>query len=73
MNKNTVPGEKRSPFVTSGVRLGTAALTTRGMREAEMDLVAGLIARALAAPDDDAALGAIKKDVERLCEKFPLY
>jgi glycine/serine hydroxymethyltransferase len=43
------------------------------MGEAEMDLIAGLIARALASPDDDAALGTIKKEVERLCEKFPLY
>jgi glycine hydroxymethyltransferase len=73
VNKNAIPFDKNPPMVASGIRVGTPAATTRGMREAEMDLIAGLIARALATPDDDAALGAIKKDVERLCEKFPLY
>ena len=73
VNKNAIPFDKNPPMVASGIRVGTPAATTRGMREPEMELVAGLIARALAAPDDDGALGAIKKDVERLCEQFPLY
>ena len=60
-------------MVASGIRVGTPAATTRGMGESEMDLVAGFITRALASPDDDAALGTIKKEVERLCEQFPLY
>jgi glycine hydroxymethyltransferase len=60
-------------MVASGIRVGTPAATTRGMRETEMDLIAALIARALKTPDDDAALGSIKKDVEKLCEEFPLY
>jgi glycine hydroxymethyltransferase len=73
VNKNAIPFDKNPPMVASGIRVGTPAATTRGMREAEMDVVAGLIARALASPDDDAALGAIKRDVEKLCERFPLY
>jgi glycine hydroxymethyltransferase len=73
VNKNAIPFDKNPPMVASGIRVGTPAATTRGMGEPEMDLVAGLIARALAFPDDDAALGTIKKEVEKLCERFPLY
>jgi len=73
VNKNAIPFDKNPPMVASGIRVGTPATTTRGMREPEMELIAGLIARALAAPDDDAALGTIKKEVEKLCEEFPLY
>jgi glycine hydroxymethyltransferase len=73
VNKNAIPFDKNPPMVASGIRVGTPAATTRGMRETEMELVAGLIARALAAPDDDRALAGIKKDVEKLCESFPLY
>ena len=73
VNKNAIPFDKNPPMVASGIRVGTPAATTRGMGEPEMDLVAGLIARALASPDDDAALGTIKKEVECLCEQFPLY
>ena len=72
VNKNAIPFDKNPPMVASGVRVGTPAATTRGMREPEMDLVADLIARALAATEDDRALAAIKGDVGRLCEKFPL-
>ncbi len=60
-------------MVTSGVRIGTPAVTTRGMREAEMDQIAGFIARALERPGDVDELDAIRVDVEALCRKFPLY
>jgi glycine hydroxymethyltransferase len=73
VNKNAIPFDKNPPMVASGIRVGTPAATTRGMGEPEMDLVADLSARALASPDDEAALGTIKKEVERLCENFPLY
>ena len=61
------------PMVASGIRIGTPAVTTRGMREPEMELVGELIARALKTPDDDRALGTIRAEVEALCRKFPLY
>jgi glycine hydroxymethyltransferase len=73
VNKNAIPFDKNPPMVASGIRVGTPAITTRGMREPEMDLVGELIARALKTPDDDAALGAVKAEVETLCRKFPLY
>jgi glycine hydroxymethyltransferase len=60
-------------MVASGIRVGTPAVTTRGMREAEMELIGELIARALKTPDDDRALTMVRADVERLCRKFPLY
>ncbi len=70
-NKNTVPNEKRSPFVTSGVRLGTAAVTTRGLGVAEMDKIAEFITLAL--NDFDAKSEEIRAGVEEICERFPLY
>ena len=70
-NKNTVPNEKRSPFVTSGVRLGTAAVTTRGMGVEEMDKIAEYITLAL--NDFEGSVDKIKAGVEDICEKFPLY
>jgi glycine hydroxymethyltransferase len=73
VNKNAIPFDKNPPMVASGVRIGTPAVTSRGMREAEMDLIGELIARALRAPDDEQALGMIKVEVEKLCRKFPLY
>jgi len=73
VNKNAIPFDKNPPMVASGIRIGTPAATTRGMGEAEMDAIADFIARALATPDDDAALATIKKEVEKLCEQFPLY
>ena len=72
-NKNTVPFETRSPFVTSGIRLGTPATTTRGLKEAEMELVAGWIERAIANMDNDSVLEEIRVQVKELCVKFPLY
>ena len=73
VNKNAIPFDQNPPMVASGVRLGTPAVTTRGMGEAQMDEIAGFIARALASPDDAGALTIIKKEVEQLCRKFPLY
>jgi glycine hydroxymethyltransferase len=72
-NRNTVPFDPRSPFVTSGVRIGTPAVTTRGMKEGEMRKIASFIARSLAAPDDAASLAAVAGDVEALCRRFPIY
>lgn len=72
-NKNTVPGEKRSPFVTSGVRIGTAALTTRGMGAAEMQKVGNMIADVLEAPDSESVAGQVQRSVRELAEAFPLY
>jgi len=73
VNKNGVPFDPRPPFVTSGIRLGTPAVTTRGMKEAEMETVADLIARGLQAVGDEAALARLAADVRALCERFPLY
>ena len=73
VNKNAIPFDQNPPMVASGVRLGTPAVTTRGMGEAQMDEIAGFIARALASPEDAGALTMIKKEVEQLCRKFPLY
>ena len=73
VNKNTVPNEKRSPFVTSGVRIGTPALTTRGMKEGEMKLIAGWIAQAMSHAHDEAALSKIHSTVRELCQSFPIY
>jgi glycine hydroxymethyltransferase len=73
VNKNTVPRETQSPFVTSGVRIGTAAVTTRGMRENEMGRIAELIDAALRAPEDVDAAHRIRGEVRELTSGFPLY
>jgi glycine hydroxymethyltransferase len=73
LNKNTVPDDPRSPFVTSGVRIGTPSVTTQGMTEAEMPVIASLIAEALRHRDDAAAVAAVKSKVATLCAKFPVY
>ena len=73
VNKNTVPNEKRSPFVTSGLRIGTPALTTRGMKESEIKLVGGWICDVLDDHKNESLHKKIKKQVKELCEKFPIY
>lgn len=72
-NKNMIPQDKRSPFVTSGVRLGTPAITTRGMTEKHMELLAGWIHSAMKDSKDEAALAKIKMQVLELCKQFPVY
>jgi glycine hydroxymethyltransferase len=73
VNKNAIPFDRNPPMVASGIRIGTPSVTTRGLREAEMEIIGELITRALATPDDDRALGMVRAEVERLCRKFPLY
>ena len=73
VNKNTVPNETESPFVTSGIRLGTAALTTRGMKEEAMRVIALVMADALSNPDDEAVIAGCNKRIATLCKAFPLY
>jgi len=73
VNKNAIPFDQNPPMVASGIRVGTPALTTRGMREAEMEQIGSFIARVLAAPDDDRVTSMVKMEVEQLCRQFPLY
>lgn len=72
-NKNMVPNDKRSPFVTSGIRLGTPAVTTRGFKENETKIMGELIVKALKNPQDEKVLKDVKASVHELCKKFPLY
>ena len=73
VNKNAIPFDENPPMVASGIRIGTPAITTRGMIESEMDQIAGYIERVLTAPEDTAVIDMVRKEVETLCEKFPLY
>jgi glycine hydroxymethyltransferase len=73
VNKNAIPFDQNPPMVASGIRVGTPAVTTRGMREPEMDVIGELIARVLKTPEDDGTLAMVRGEVERLCRKFPLY
>ena len=73
VNKNTVPFDEKSPFVTSGIRVGTPALTTRGMKEPEMLRIAGFMIRILENIDDETLAEEVRKETSELCEKFPLY
>ena len=72
-NKNSVPFDKRGPRVTSGLRLGTPALTTRGMKESEMKIVAGFIEKVLGSPQSDSTLTEVREAVLDLCSGFPIY
>ncbi|MCZ7604235.1 MAG: serine hydroxymethyltransferase [Melioribacteraceae bacterium] len=73
VNKNMIPFDKKSPFVTSGIRIGTAAVTTRGMKENEMDRIGELINSALVNHENESELAKIKEEVKSLCSNFPLY
>jgi len=73
VNKNAIPFDQNPPMVASGIRIGTPAVTTRGMREADMDLIADYITRVLSSPEDDRVLKAVHEEVKQLCRKFPLY
>ncbi len=73
VNRNTIPFDPEKPFIASGIRLGTPALTTRGMKEPEMEKIAELIDRTIAAGDDETKLEQIKSEVKELVESFPLY
>jgi glycine hydroxymethyltransferase len=73
VNKNTIPRETRSPFITSGIRIGTPALTTRGMKEAEMQIIGGWIAEVLKDVTKETRQTEIKSEIRNLCEKFPIY
>jgi glycine hydroxymethyltransferase len=73
VNKNAIPFDRNPPMVASGIRVGTPAVTTRGMGETEMDTIAELIARALGSPEDDGVLASVRAEVEALCRRFPLY
>jgi glycine hydroxymethyltransferase len=73
VNKNSIPNDPQKPFVTSGIRIGTPAMTTRGFTEIEAEQVAELIADVLDAPADEAVLARVRNDVAALCKKFPVY
>ncbi len=73
VNKNTIPFETTSPFITSGIRMGTPALTTRGMKEGEMKEIGEIIAAVLSQPEDAAVQAQAKAQVAALCQRFPLY
>jgi len=73
LNKNAIPFDPQTPAVTSGIRVGTAAVTTQGMGRSEMKIIAGLIARAVKDGDDDSKAKLIKSEVNQLTKKFPVY
>ena len=73
VNKNAIPFDENPPMTASGIRVGTPAVTTRGLGEAEMDTIAHYMTRVLEAPDDQAVIDGVRIDVEALCRKFPLY
>jgi glycine hydroxymethyltransferase len=73
LNKNNIPNDPRSPFVTSGVRIGTPSVTTQGMTEAEMPVIASLIARTLRGRGDSSVVAAVRAEVAALCARFPVY
>jgi len=73
VNKNAVPFDTPTPYVTSGIRIGTPAVTTRGMKEKEMEQIGDFIVRALHNVGDESSLQSIGREVGALCEKFPVY
>jgi glycine hydroxymethyltransferase len=73
VNKNAIPFDQNPPMTASGIRIGTPAITTRGMRGAEMEQIGEFIGRVLASPDDDRVQRMVRDEVEKLCARFPLY
>jgi glycine hydroxymethyltransferase len=73
LNKNSVPFDDKSPFVTSGMRVGVPAVTTRGLKEAEMEIIAGLIDRVIMQPDNEQEILSVRGEVKALMHGFPLY
>jgi glycine hydroxymethyltransferase len=73
VNKNTIPFETRSPFIASGIRIGTPAITTRGMKEEEARRIAQLIAKVLNNIEDEKVISSVREEVLELCGKYPLY
>jgi glycine hydroxymethyltransferase len=73
VNKNMVPFDSKSPFITSGIRIGTPALTTRGMKESEMKRIGDFIHRVLSHPDDEKEISRVKEEVFELCQNFLIY
>ena len=73
LNKNNIPNDPRSPFVTSGVRIGTPSVTTQGMKESEMPLIAEYIATTLRGRKDPSVVASVRTRVAELCAKFPVY
>ncbi|EEZ72504.1 serine hydroxymethyltransferase [Neisseria cinerea] len=73
VNKNTIPNDPEKPFVTSGIRIGSAAMTTRGFNEADARVLANLVADVLANPDDEANLAKVREQITELCSKYPVY
>jgi glycine hydroxymethyltransferase len=73
VNKNAIPNDPEKPFVTSGIRIGSAAMTTRGFNEADARVLANLVADVLANPEDEANLAKVREQVTALCDKYPVY
>ena len=73
VNKNAVPNDPQKPMITSGIRLGSPAMTTRGFKEHEAEVLANLIADVLDAPGDDRVIKRVTGEVKKLCDKFPVY
>ena len=73
INKNMVPFDSRSPFQTSGIRVGAPAITTRGLKEDKMEIIVNLIDRVLSDPDNEANIAAVRKEVNALMADYPLY